>query len=160
MDIETDDAFVEAWVAALPAEAWASPSEPLQPIKPVYALELEWQNGGFHQYFTNPAGNDWPDTLVALERMGASRIKKLFKSALAVFRDSAPSTDHLTRAKQLEDAGQDAIDILDRLDNQYMALYKESPREDSYGKMAEFLRQHGEGPATRCNGPPRRDGSR
>ena len=149
MDTEAGDAFVEAWVSALPAEAWAAPLEPLRTIKPVYALELEWQNGGFHQYFNNPSGDDWPDALAALERIGASRVKELFESALAVFPDSAPSTDHLTRAKQLDDAGQDAIDILDRLDDQYTALSKKFPVEDSYAKMAEFLRQHGEGLTTR-----------
>ena len=118
---------------------------------------MEWSNGGLHQFFVNPAGNEWQETLVALEQIGACRIKKIFESAIAVFPSSCPSTDQMARGKQLDDAGATAVATLDRLDEEYMALYRSHPEEDSYARMAEFLRRHGEGLAKHCTGPgPRR----
>jgi hypothetical protein len=142
MPDQSDDQFVDAWLDSLPREAWNSLTDPLLTIERVYELELQWQNGGFHQYFHNPSGNHWRETLAALERLEASRILKLFKAALAVFPGSAPSTDHFTRADQLDAAGAEAIEILNRLDDKYMALYKKWPEEDSYARMAQFLRRH------------------
>jgi hypothetical protein len=160
MSDEDDCLFVEAYLRGIPAEAWKAPSQVLTTVNLVFTLEMEWANGGFHQFFFNAYGDHWHETLAALERLGASRIKALFQSALAIFPDATPSTDTDTRDQQLSAAGEDAIDILDHLDDEYMALSKQHPGEDSYAKMAAFLRHHGVGLTQHCTGPARRSGPR
>src|SRR5688572_17091767 len=98
---EDDCLFVETYLRGILADAWKAPSETLTTINLVLILETEWANGGFHQFFVNPYGDHWKETLVPLERVGASRIRALFQSALAIFPDSVPSTDTDTRDQQL-----------------------------------------------------------
>src|SRR5262245_40828692 len=106
MSPEAAEAHLHAWIAAIPPSAtWEALSELQQTILLVYALELEVCNGGIHQYFINPAGDAWKETLQALKRMDATRITQILEKALSVFPDSSPSTDHLTRDGQLRAIG-------------------------------------------------------
>lgn len=67
------------------------------------ALQLKWDvsNGGFAQYFVNPAGNDWRHTLKGLDAIGAMTDLAILNEALAFFGPDGPSPDHDTRHEQL-----------------------------------------------------------
>ena len=84
-----------------------------------YCLALEISNGGFEQFFVNPSGDRWRETLRAIKTVGATKLANLFEKALSVFPDSAPSEDHATRIDQLTAAGEPAETLLWRLDSEY-----------------------------------------
>ncbi len=98
---------------------WGCLSEPEKTVQVIRFLYLELQNGGIEQFFINPYADRWRETLDALKRIGAARIVIIFEKALAVFPHSTPSTDHLTRCQQYNEAGQDAANLLLRLDDEY-----------------------------------------
>lgn len=140
MSPEAAEKHLHAWLAAIPASAkWESLSERQRVILLVYALELEVCNGGLHQYFINPAGDRWKQTLQALERIEATRIVQIFRNALTVFPQASPSTDHISRDRQLRAIGPEGEELLERLTDEYYGLYQECRAEDSYAKMSQFL---------------------
>ena len=51
----------------------------------VQDLEDEVNNGGFHQYFFNTAGDNALDTVLALEHIGASYTASILRAAIAMF---------------------------------------------------------------------------
>ena len=105
----------------------------------VYMLEMELSNGGFHQFFLNPSGNDWAETLEALKRIGAARISLMYHQALSVFPGCEPPKDHLERTEQLSKIGEKAEAMLDELTDEYYDLYRTEPSQDSYAKMAAYI---------------------
>lgn len=107
----------------------------------IYSLELEVSNGGLGQYFRNPAGNSWPETLSALRLIGATRLATIFASAIAAFPSATPARDQLTRNQQLATVGSQADSLLDELTSEYLGLYENDPDQDSYARMAAFLAQ-------------------
>jgi len=140
MSPEAAEKHFHAWIAAIPPSAKReSLSELQRTILLVYALELEVCNGGIHQYFINPAGDRWKETLVALKQMGATRISQILQKALTVFPRSSPSTDHLTRDRQLRAIGREGEALLEQLTNEYYGLYRECPEQDAYRIISEFL---------------------
>lgn len=140
MNPEAAEKHLHAWIATIPSTAkWESLSELQRTILLVYALELEVCNGGIHQYFINPAGDRWKETLHALVRIGATRITQILSKALTVFPEGSPSTDHLTRDQELRAIGPEGEELLERLTDEYYGLYRECPAEDSYAKMSQFL---------------------
>jgi len=66
-------------------------------------LAREVQNGGFHQFFVNSAGDFWEDVLNGLVAIGDENGLDLFRRALSIFPDSSPSADRPTRQDQLEE---------------------------------------------------------
>lgn len=140
MTPEAAEKHLHDWIAGIPSSAeWESLSGLEQTLLLVYALELEVCNGGIHQYFINPAGDRWKETLRALERIEATRIAQILKKALTVFPQASPSTDHLTRDRQLRSISPEAEALLERLTDEYYGLHRECPEQDSYRKMSEFL---------------------
>jgi len=65
-------------------------------------LQIEVQNGGFHQYFFNSAGDFWKDALEGLIAVGDAHGLTLFRQTLSIFPDATPSEDRFTRQDQLE----------------------------------------------------------
>jgi hypothetical protein len=122
---------------------WSSLSEAQRTIALVYAMECEVCNGGIHQFFVNPSGDKWAETVDALRRIGASKITNIFGRALAVFPKSQPSPDHLVRGAQLAAAGERAHKLLEELTDEYYALYEIDPGQDLYARMAAFLIEQG-----------------
>jgi len=51
----------------------------------VQDLEDEVNNGGFHQYFFNSAGDNALDAVLALEHMGATYTANILRAAIAMF---------------------------------------------------------------------------
>jgi hypothetical protein len=135
---ESEDRLLRV-LSVLAPKAWEELTSAERALLLAHELELEWSNGGFRQYFANPSGNRWEETLDALGRIGAGQIRRIFESALAVFGDSRPSKDQVERSEQLRNAGPTAADALARLDDEYFELCQQCPQEDSYAKMARFL---------------------
>lgn len=68
------------------------------------ALEGEVNNGGFHQYFYNSAGDRTAETIQALEIIGAFAIADIVKRAAQKFPYGMPPTDRFERQDVLLEA--------------------------------------------------------
>ena len=73
-------------------------------------LAREVQNGGFHQYFVNSAGDFWKDVLSGLASIGDNDGLALFRQALSIFPDSSPSEKRDSRLKQIDELNEDGED--------------------------------------------------
>ena len=60
-------------------------------------LEGEVNNGGFHQYFYNSAGDNTAEAIQALEEIGAVRMADIVRRAAARFPDGMPPKERFTR---------------------------------------------------------------
>ncbi len=109
----------------------------------VYGFELEVCNGGIDQFFVNPMGDQWAETLNALREIGASRLTSIYERALEVFPQCKPSPDQIVRSIQLQRAGEKARALLWELTTEYISLYEESPGEDAYARIAAYLIKKG-----------------
>jgi hypothetical protein len=65
-------------------------------------LAREVQNGGFHQFFVNSAGDFWKDVLNGLAAVGDAEGLALFRKVLSIFPDSSSSEDRDNRLDELE----------------------------------------------------------
>ena len=99
---------------------------------------MELSNGGLGQFFVNPNGDRWKETLHALQAVGALRLAVLFEEALTVFPNNTPSTVQETRSRQLATGGKAAADLLERLTNEYHVLQAESVNDCLYKKLTAF----------------------
>jgi hypothetical protein len=63
----------------------------------VEALEGEVNNGGFHQFFYNSAGDNTMETIQALETIGAAAMADIVKRAAAMFPGKMPPKDRFPR---------------------------------------------------------------
>jgi hypothetical protein len=63
----------------------------------VDALEDEVNNGGFHQFFFNNAGDNTEETIQALEAIGAARMADIVRRAAAMFPGGMPPKDRFLR---------------------------------------------------------------
>jgi len=68
----------------------------------IWWLEAEVNNGGFHQFFFNTAGNFTVETVAALDTVGANNAKAILEQAAAVFAPGGPDTERYARQDQLE----------------------------------------------------------
>jgi Domain of unknown function (DUF4375) len=66
-------------------------------------LEGEVNNGGFHQYFYNSAGDNTAEAIQALEEIGASRMACIVRGAAARFPDGMPPKERFARQDALLD---------------------------------------------------------
>jgi Domain of unknown function (DUF4375) len=66
-----------------------------------YWLPLEVNNGGFHQYFHNSAGDLWPYVLITLIEGGDDVAVDRFHQVLSIFPDGRPSTSRRKRWAQM-----------------------------------------------------------
>jgi hypothetical protein len=141
MSSDADEGRLHDWIAGLSSEVdWEGRSNFERTLLLAYNFELEVSNGGLDQYFLNPAGDKWQETLAALRQIGATRIVRIFEKALEVFPNRTPSTNQIIRCGQLDDANPRAGDILNQLTDEYYAIYAEHPEEDIYKKMIGFFK--------------------
>jgi len=61
------------------------------------ALEGEVNNGGFHQFFYNSAGDNAMETIRALETIGAASMADIVKRAALMFPGKMPPKDRFLR---------------------------------------------------------------
>jgi uncharacterized protein DUF4375 len=116
-----------------------------------YLFALEVSNGGIEQFFVNPCGDRWRETLEAIKTVGASKLAHLFEQALTVFPNSTPSENQMTRLDQLETAGREAADLLWRLTGEYYDLQAKSAKHCLYQRLTAFAIKvlEGKGEGTR-----------
>jgi hypothetical protein len=113
-----------------------------------YFFALEVTNGGIEQFFVNPSGDRWRETLRAIKAVGAYRLSGLVEQALSVFPDNTPSENQATRVDQLGAAGQSAREFLEKLTAQYYVLQAENAEHCLYQRLTAFaIKQSG------CDGP-------
>ncbi|HMK20979.1 MAG TPA: DUF4375 domain-containing protein [Terriglobales bacterium] len=60
-------------------------------------LEGEVNNGGFHQYFYNSAGDNTAEVIQVLEEIGALRMAEIVRKAAARFPDRMPPKERFAR---------------------------------------------------------------
>jgi hypothetical protein len=131
-------AAIDKKIIAAGGETWDCLSPPERATITAYFLASEISNGGFEQFFINPAGNRWRETRDALRTVGAVRLAAIFDEALSVFPDGAPSSDQLTRCRQYEEAGDHVKFLMERLTNEYYDRQEESPTDCLYRILAVF----------------------
>jgi hypothetical protein len=134
-------ALIDKKISANGGKDWSCLSNAERTTITAYFLALEVSNGGFHQFFLNPSGNRWRETLAAIKTVGAFRLEGLFEQALTVFPDSAPAEDHSTRFAQLRAAGEPAEEFLSNLTDQYYDLQAESAENCLYQRLTAFAIQ-------------------
>ena len=74
---------------------------PDEVVDSIDALEGEVNNGGFHQYFYNSAGDRTAETIRALEIIGAFKMAEIVRKAAQMFPNGMPPTDRFERQEIL-----------------------------------------------------------
>jgi hypothetical protein len=124
------------------------------PAKTIYRVECfhgEVVNGGFSQFFSNSSGNWVPETVNALEEIGARLSLRLLAEAVTLFADGIVPRDREERCTALFAFEEREPEFLARLDKIY---YRDvdalggSPVEDIYRLLVEFIRRHAAEPVT------------
>ncbi len=94
-------------------------NEKEQAIYTIWWLEAEVNNGGFHQYFWNSAGDHADTALQSLKNIGASKTASLLEQAIKIaFGGNLPSSRE-ERQKQLEIDEGAKMEKLEELDSEF-----------------------------------------
>lgn len=100
-------------------------------------LEMEVNNGGFHQYYWNSPGDHAQEAIVALLELGAPQTSALLREANAFFGLDGPNPDREARWEQLDGLGEQATELWFELDGRFYEY-----RENLPGLAAAFIRTH------------------
>ncbi|AOS45962.1 hypothetical protein Verru16b_03053 [Lacunisphaera limnophila] len=76
-------------------------------------LFAEVNNGGFHQYFFNSAGDDWDALDWGFETSGDLKSLERFRKVLAIFPKGSPYRNRAFRWKQLEALGEKEHEVFE-----------------------------------------------
>lgn len=76
-------------------------------------LEMEVNNGGFHQYFFNSTANEWDTMLEGMRKAGDEEGAKRFETVLARFPGGRPSKSRAERWTQLDSFGEAQLELFD-----------------------------------------------
>ncbi|MGV3617504.1 MAG: DMP19 family protein [Fimbriimonas sp.] len=107
----------EAPFNRLPIEEHSSPERVLYVLE---WLEAEVNNGGFHQYLFNSAGDHAGEAVGACEAIGAHQTADIVRRALkVVFGVLPPPVERWERVEILEGIGEANEDALHDLDNEF-----------------------------------------
>lgn len=93
---------------------YASLAVPGKVVSDVSTLEAEVNNGGFHQYFFNSAGDHAAEAVRGLEQIGALSAAAIVKEACRLFPEGQPNADRRARQLQLDAISESTLDALDR----------------------------------------------
>jgi len=100
-------------------------------------LEAQVNNGGFNQFFSNSSGYFALETLVALERIGATKTKQVLNQALSIaYPGGFPSEKDLHEEYLSED--DDSYDALNELDHLFFDY-----EDDLSALVNEYLKNYG-----------------
>lgn len=105
-------------------------SEPERVIYITQELEMEVNNGGFSQYLYNSGGDFANELVLAYTELGAPKTAEICKTAMGAFGVKIP-TDRDKREDFLDNAGEEADDILDVCDGAFYE-YEEDLTTISY----------------------------
>ena len=123
---------------SLSVPGWGGRREPYDLFWRVWWLEGEVNNGGFHQYFLNSAGDASEETICALREIGAAKTASLLDQAgKALFGGPVP-TNRDDRLDALDAADVAKLDQLEALDRRFLAY-----EEDLEVLLAVYLRREG-----------------
>ena|SRR5258708_9616332 len=110
------------WESRLGSHATAPPDSESLTLEEIVglidALEGEVNNGGFDQYFYNSAGDNTPETIHALETIGALAMADIVKRAANKFPAGLPPKDRFARQDILLEKFPDAVEFRD-LDEEF-----------------------------------------
>jgi hypothetical protein len=90
-------------------------------LRLVEAFEGEVNNGGFHQFFYNSAGNETTEILQALEAIGARKTADILRKAAGKFPSGMPPKDRTKRQNLLLDEVDPEIKVFNTLDEEFYA---------------------------------------
>jgi hypothetical protein len=103
----------------------------------IQALEDEVNNGGFHQFSYNSAGDNTRETIQAIEAVGAVRMADIVKRAAAKFPGEMPPKDRFVRQDALLENFPDAAAFRE-LDEEFYDY-----PDDLSGLLANFMAKRG-----------------
>jgi hypothetical protein len=118
MSVEYPDAFDEV-SEKYDVSGFKSLSEKELIIFTVWWLEAEVNNGGFHQYFWNSAGDHANQTLSALEQVGAVKTAGLLKSAMDIAFEGYAPEERAVRQNLLAKDEENKEEKLGELDSKF-----------------------------------------
>jgi hypothetical protein len=128
---------------------WSCLSHAERTVITAYRFALEVSNGGIEQFFTNPSGDAWRETLQSIRAVRAARLANIVERALTVFPNHTPAEDQLTRCDQLRMAGGPARQLLGSLTGEYYDLQSRSAEHCLYQRLtAVAIRELAAGGAT------------
>jgi hypothetical protein len=85
------------WMAKQSRPIAGKSMSPDEVVDLIDVLEGEVNNGGFHQYFYNSAGDRTAETIQALEIIGAFKMAEIVKKAAQMFPSGMPPKDRFER---------------------------------------------------------------
>ena len=106
-------------VAELQLRPWESLTEPERQLVAIGELRTEVNNGGFHQYFFNSAGDAAPDAIAAATSLELTPLVDLVERAMALF-DGRYTADRSARQDLLEEL--DITGSFEALDTEFYRL--------------------------------------
>jgi uncharacterized protein DUF4375 len=149
-------AAIDRKIEAAGGRTWDCLSATERTVITAYFFEMEFCNGEMEQFFINPSGDRWRETLAALKTIGATRVAELFERAVAVFPNGTPSADQLTRCHQYEALGEMGRNVMQRVSDEWYENLKRFPNEDLYQVLIAYVRNNamraGESEAGRTSG--------
>lgn len=134
-DFDLLDNLTEAIERRVVERGYKALSSAEQTIHVIFRLEAEVNNGGFHQYYFNSAGDHALAAPAALLRIGARRAAALVREANEAFPEPGPSPQRETRIQQLEQLP--AEGRFEQLDDRFYQY-----PEDLQRLLAAFARAH------------------
>lgn len=100
-------------------EGFASLTPDEQVAYCVDALEREVNNGGFDQFFLNSSGDTVPETLAALEAIGAAQVAAMLREAVSLFPGGEPPRDREERYQRALGAPEATREAWNGLDSRF-----------------------------------------
>ena len=100
-------------------------------------LDAAVAQGGVYGWLINSSGPHGPDTVTALETVGAHQCASIVREILAFFPEGTPSFDDQTRVRQMEDIGEVGERSWRDLGNRLL----EWP-DDIYALLEKFIAEH------------------
>jgi len=88
-------------------------------VRLIDALEAEVNNGGFHHFFYDSAGDDTAEIIQALEAVGAPKFVDIVKRAAGKFPGGVPPRDRFQRQELQLDTVDPDIQVFSDLDREF-----------------------------------------
>jgi len=104
----------------LSSYSWAELSGPERVVVLVDQVESEVNNGGFHQFYFNAAGDRAIETPAALREIGACQLAAIIDVANALFPGGTPPENRAERQRVLDEIDP-AISTFRHLDDKFYA---------------------------------------